>query len=101
MPIPLQALYYLSQQIAKRFVEILSKTVGWCVIHGRLVLLELKLLALGHQSIVEWLTVIRDDIARDTIPIDQVSLDEVHHIFLFYFLKRYNFCPFRKIFGRS
>ena len=73
MPIPLQALYYLSQQIAKRFVEILSKTVGWCVIHGRLVLLELKLLALGHQTIVEWLTVIRDDIARDTILIDQVS----------------------------
>jgi len=56
---------------------------------------------LGHQTIVEWLTVIRDDITRDTIPIDQVSLDEVHHIFIFYFPKGYGFRLFRKIVGRS
>ncbi|KAM2252374.1 hypothetical protein ACFX1S_006894 [Malus domestica] len=53
------------------------------MIHGRLVLLELVLLAeFVHESIGEMISVVNDDVVRHTISRDDMLLDEKDNNFL-------------------
>ncbi|KAB2597520.1 hypothetical protein D8674_000440 [Pyrus ussuriensis x Pyrus communis] len=78
---------YLLQEVAQRFVECFHETVGWSMIHRRLVLLELVFLAkLVHESIGELFSVIGDDVVRHTISMDDMLFDETGNSFLLDFL---------------
>ena len=64
------------------------------IVHGGVVLFLAKL---HHQPIVEWFAIISYDIPRDTIPIDQVSSNEIDHRFFLHFPKGHNFHPLREV----
>ncbi|XP_068304251.1 3-epi-6-deoxocathasterone 23-monooxygenase CYP90D1-like [Pyrus communis] len=70
-------------EVAQRLVECFRKTVGQSMIHGRLVLLELIFLVeLIHESVGELFFVVGDDVARHTISVDDMLLDEMDNSFL-------------------
>jgi len=59
---------------------------------------KLELLAqASHEAIEEWLIVVSDDVPRYAILIDNVRLDKVNDIFLFYFPQRNCLCPFGEV----
>ena len=57
------------------------------MVHGRLVLFKLVFLAeLVHESIGELFSIVSDDVARHTISVDDMFLDEMDDGFLLGFL---------------
>ena len=77
---------YLLQEVAHRFVECFCETVGRSMIHGRLVLLELVFLAeLVHELAGELFFAVSDDLARHTVLVDDMLLDETDDNFLLNF----------------
>ncbi|KAB2611160.1 hypothetical protein D8674_019192 [Pyrus ussuriensis x Pyrus communis] len=74
------------KEVAQCLVECFREVVGWSMIHGRLVLLELVFIAkLVHKSVGELLSVVKDNVARHTISMDDMLLDEMNDNFLFDF----------------
>ncbi|KAB2623661.1 hypothetical protein D8674_039667 [Pyrus ussuriensis x Pyrus communis] len=71
------------KEVAQHLVECFRKTVGQSMIHGRLVLLELIFLVeLVHESVGELFFIVGDDVARHTISVDDMLLDEIDNNFL-------------------
>ncbi|KAM1993260.1 hypothetical protein ACFX16_009620 [Malus domestica] len=98
MPLFLCSADYLLQEIAQCLVECFCKTIGRSMIHGGFVLLELVFLAeLVHKSIGELFSVVSDNVARHTISMDDMFLDETDDSFLLDFLQRYSFSPFGEV----
>ena len=85
MPVFLCSTDYLLQEVAQCLVECFCKTVGRSMIHGRLVLLELVFLAeLIHESVGGLFSAVNDDVARHTISMNDMLLDETDGSFLLY-----------------
>ncbi|KAM2137856.1 hypothetical protein ACFX1Q_009982 [Malus domestica] len=98
MPVFLCSADYLLQEIAQCLVECFCKTVGQSMIHGGFVLLELVFLAeLVHKSVGELFSVVSDNVARHTISVDDMFLDETGDNFLLDFLQRYSFSLFGEV----
>jgi len=86
MPIPLRLCNNFFEQVAKWFVEGFRQTVCMSIVHRRLMLGKLELLAqASHETIEEWFTVVDDDVPRHDILIDNVRSDGINDVFLFFF----------------
>ncbi|KAM1514562.1 hypothetical protein COP2_014038 [Malus domestica] len=68
------------------------------MIHEGFVLLELVFLAeLVHESVGELFSVVSDNVARHTISVDDMFLDETDDSFLLDFLQGYGFSPLGEV----
>ena len=86
MPVFLCSTDYLLQEVAQCLVECFCKTVGRSMIHGGFVLFELVFLVeLIHESVGELFFVVSDNVARHTISVDDMLLDETDDSFLLFF----------------
>ncbi|KAM2627924.1 hypothetical protein TB2_001326 [Malus domestica] len=98
MPVFLCSADYLLQEVAQCLVECFCETIGQSMIHEEFVLLELVFLAeLVHESVGELFSIVNDNVARHTISVDDMFLDETDDSFLLDFLLGYGFSPLGEV----
>ena len=68
------------------------------MIHKRLMLLELVFLTkFVHESVGELFSIVRNDIARHTISVDDMLFDETDNSFFLDFSQGYGFSPLGEV----
>lgn len=83
VPVSLCSADHLLHEVTQCFVECFCKTVGRSMIHGRLMLLELVFLSeLIHESVEELFSIVSDNVARHTVSMNGMLLDETDNSFL-------------------